>query len=213
MFCIFNGAAHFAPHCVRNLFYERSAALVRAILLGRVSQPEGLGLFSVRPSGKQNVQTAGDLLSPMRPRLGGSLTLPKFFTGKRLALLRKITKTTSMPRFVSLLCAGLMSYAPSLLACELCKEPSSVAGDSGVAGISASFSWSVIFMLGMLAFLTGGMVFMMVRSCKRLAEQQQQTVPDMQRSSVSSQRPSFGRGGPGFGVPDRSGFEGRSPTI
>lgn len=33
---IFNGAAHFAPHCVRHLLYEGPAALsaVRAILLG-----------------------------------------------------------------------------------------------------------------------------------------------------------------------------------
>jgi hypothetical protein len=78
-----------------------------------------------------------------------------------------------MLRFVSMLCAWLMSYAPSLMACELCKEPSNVAGDSGVAGIGASFSWSVVFMLGMLAFLIGGMVLMMIRSCKKLAEQQQ----------------------------------------
>ena len=77
-----------------------------------------------------------------------------------------------MLRFLSLLGASLMSYAPSLLACEGCKEPSNVAGDSGVAGISASFSWSVVFMLGMLAFLLTGMVLMMVRSCKQLAEQQ-----------------------------------------
>jgi hypothetical protein len=76
-----------------------------------------------------------------------------------------------MPRFLSLLAALLMSNMPSLLACEGCKEPSNVAGDSGVAGISASFSWSVIFMIGMVAFLLTGMVLMMVRSCKQLAEQ------------------------------------------
>jgi hypothetical protein len=76
-----------------------------------------------------------------------------------------------MLRFLSLLAALLMSNMPSLLACEGCKEPSNVAGDSGVAGISASFSWSVIFMIGMVAFLLTGMVLMMVRSCKQLAEQ------------------------------------------
>jgi hypothetical protein len=65
----------------------------------------------------------------------------------------------------------MMSNMPSLLACEGSKEPSKVAGDSGVAGISASFSWSVIFMIGMVAFLLTGMVLMMVRSCKQLAEQ------------------------------------------
>jgi hypothetical protein len=76
-----------------------------------------------------------------------------------------------MLRFLSLMAALLMSYLPSLVACEGCKEPSNVAGDSGVAGISASFSWSVIFMIGMVAFLLTGMVLMMVRSCKQLAKQ------------------------------------------
>jgi hypothetical protein len=94
-----------------------------------------------------------------------------------------------------------MSYAPSLMACELCKEPSNVAGDSGVAGIGASFSWSVVFMLGMLAFLIGGMVLMMIRSCKKLAEQQQQTAPGMQRSSFSSEGSSFSGHGSEFGIP------------
>jgi hypothetical protein len=76
-----------------------------------------------------------------------------------------------MLRFLSLLGALVMSYLPSLIACEGCKEPSNVAGDSGVGGISASFSWSVVFMLGMLAFLMGAMLLMMIRSCRQLAEQ------------------------------------------
>jgi hypothetical protein len=76
-----------------------------------------------------------------------------------------------MLRFLSLMAALLMSYLPSLVACEGCKEPANVAGDSGVAGISASFSWSVIFMIGMVAFLLTGMVLMMIRSCKQLANQ------------------------------------------
>ena len=79
-----------------------------------------------------------------------------------------------MLRCLSLLSALLTSALPSLMACEGCKEPSTVAGDSGVVGISASFSWSVIFMIGMLGFLLGGMIFMMVRSCRQLADQQQQ---------------------------------------
>lgn len=79
-----------------------------------------------------------------------------------------------MLRFFAALGAMLIGYLPSLIACEGCKEPSSVAGDSGVGGISASFSWSVVFMLGMLAFLLTGMIFMIVRSCRQLAEQQQQ---------------------------------------
>ena len=78
-----------------------------------------------------------------------------------------------MLRFFFLLGALLMSYVPSLLACEGCKEPSNVIGASGVGGISASFSWSVLFMIGMLAFLVSGMVVMMIRSCRQLAAQRQ----------------------------------------
>lgn len=70
--------------------------------------------------------------------------------------------------------ALMLSYGPSLMACEGCKEPSNVIGDSGVGGISASFSWSVVFMLGMLAFLLCGMVRMMIRSSRQLAAQQAQ---------------------------------------
>ena len=90
-----------------------------------------------------------------------------------------------MLRFLSLVAVLVMSYLPSLVACEGCKEPSNVAGDSGVAGISASFSWSVVFMLGVLAFLLTGMVLMMVRSCKQLAEQQ--NVGEASRFAASNQ--------------------------
>jgi hypothetical protein len=78
-----------------------------------------------------------------------------------------------MLRLFSLLAALLMNYVPSLVACEGCKEPSNVIGASGVSGIGASFSWSVLFMIGMLAFLLSGMVFMMIRSCRQLAAQRQ----------------------------------------
>ncbi|HYY28560.1 MAG TPA: hypothetical protein VE860_11475 [Chthoniobacterales bacterium] len=76
-----------------------------------------------------------------------------------------------MFRLVSLAGVVLLNGLPSLLACEGCKEPSNVAGQSGVGGISASFSWSVVFMLGVIAFLLTGLVVMMVRSCKQLAAQ------------------------------------------
>jgi len=78
-----------------------------------------------------------------------------------------------MLRLLWLLSALLMSYVPSLVACEGCKEPSNVIGASGVGGIGASFSWSVLFMIGMLAFLMSGVVLMMVRSCRQLADQRQ----------------------------------------
>jgi hypothetical protein len=76
-----------------------------------------------------------------------------------------------MVRLFSLISGLLMSYLPSLIACDGCKEPSDVTGASGAGGIGASFSWSVLFMIGMLAFLLSGMVLMMVRSCKQLAAQ------------------------------------------
>jgi hypothetical protein len=78
-----------------------------------------------------------------------------------------------MLRLFSLLAALLMNYVPSLVACEGCKEPSSVSGASGVGGIGASFSWSVLFMIGILAFLISGMVLMMIRSCRQLAAQRE----------------------------------------
>jgi hypothetical protein len=90
-----------------------------------------------------------------------------------LAPHQKINKTKIMRRFLSLLSLLVLSYAPSLMACEGCKEPSNVAGDSGVAGISASFSWSVLFMIGMLGLLISCLVVMMIRSCKQLAQHQQ----------------------------------------
>ena len=74
----------------------------------------------------------------------------------------------SMVRFLSLLSALSLSFVPSLFACPGCKEPSSVAGDGGVSGISAGFSLSVLFMIGFVVFLLTGMTFMIVRSCKQL---------------------------------------------
>ena len=61
-----------------------------------------------------------------------------------------------------------MNFVPSLMACPGCKEPSNVAGASGVSGISAAFSWSVLFMLFSVAATMGGMILMIVRSCRRI---------------------------------------------
>ena len=99
------------------------------------------------------------------------------FNGKKLgtalASCCKITEIKDMLRLLSLVAVLLMNYVPSLVACEGCKEPSNVVGASGVSGIGASFSWSVLFMIGMLACLLSGLVFMMVRSCRQLAAQRQ----------------------------------------
>ena len=122
----------------------------------------------------------------------------------------EINKSTVMLRFLSLLGASLVSYAPSLLACEGCKEPSNVAGDAGVAGISASFSWSVVFMLGMLAFLLTGMLFMIMRSCKQLAEQQNQVSKAPRFVSTTGSRAKGDRSSAGFGV---GGYGSSIPAV
>jgi hypothetical protein len=115
-----------------------------------------------------------------------------------------------MLRFLSLLAALSMSYLPSVTACEGCKEPSSVAGGSGVGGISASFSWSVVFMLGMLAFLLTGMVLMMIRSCKQLAEQQNQVSKASRFVSSTGSRAKGDRSSAGFGV---GGYGSSIPAV
>jgi hypothetical protein len=94
---------------------------------------------------------------------------------KPLAFVTYIPQSKNMFRLVSLAGLLLLNNLPSLLACEGCKEPSNVAGQSGVAGISASFSWSVLFMLTVVASLLTGLVFMMVRSCRQLAAQHEST--------------------------------------
>jgi len=73
-----------------------------------------------------------------------------------------------MLRLDTLLSLFWMSFASSLMACPGCKEPSNVAGASGVSGISAGFSWSVLFMLSAVATVLGGMILMFVRSCRRI---------------------------------------------
>jgi hypothetical protein len=120
---------------------------------------------------------------------------------KPLASPVKIKKNSSMLRFVSLLAALSMSYLPSLMACEGCKEPSNVAGDSGVAGISASFSWSVLFMICMLGMLMSCLIVMMIRSCKQLAQQQQVGLPSSPSTRARETAAPDGLGINGFGSP------------
>lgn len=69
----------------------------------------------------------------------------------------------------------LLTAVPSALACEGCKEPTSVAGSGGVDGISAGFSGSVLFMLAVLSSLIGGFIWMIVRSCKQLESAHRET--------------------------------------
>ena len=73
-----------------------------------------------------------------------------------------------MARYFWTIATLLLANLPAALACEGCKEPSSVAGASGVSGTSLGFSVSVIFMLGMVATVLGSMLCMIVRACKQL---------------------------------------------
>lgn len=73
-----------------------------------------------------------------------------------------------MARYFWTIVTLLLANLPVAFACEGCKEPSSVTGASGVNGVSLGFSVSVLFMLGMVATLIGGMVCMIVRACKQL---------------------------------------------
>jgi hypothetical protein len=70
----------------------------------------------------------------------------------------------------------ILAAVPSVLACEGCKEPTSVAGSGGVDGISAGFSGSVLFMLAMISALVGAFVWMIVRSCRQLEDAHRQSV-------------------------------------
>ncbi|HEY0792511.1 MAG TPA: hypothetical protein VGD78_15715 [Chthoniobacterales bacterium] len=62
----------------------------------------------------------------------------------------------------------VLANLPVAYACPGCKEPSNVAGASGVNGISLGFSLSVVFMLGMIGSLLGGMLYMIVKTCRQL---------------------------------------------
>ena len=63
---------------------------------------------------------------------------------------------------------AFLANAPAVMACEGCKEPSSVTGGGGVDGISFGYSASVIFMLFMVGSILGGFAWMMARSCRQL---------------------------------------------
>src|ERR1700740_874953 len=75
-----------------------------------------------------------------------------------------------MRLFLASLLGAFLANAPAVMACEGCKEPSSVAGGGGVDGISLGFSASVIFMLFMVGSILSGFAWMMARSCRQLDE-------------------------------------------
>ena len=73
-----------------------------------------------------------------------------------------------MRLFLASLIGAVLANAPAVMACEGCKEPSSVAGNGGVDGTSLGFSGSVLFMLAMVGAILGGFIWMTVRSCRQL---------------------------------------------
>jgi hypothetical protein len=73
-----------------------------------------------------------------------------------------------MRLFLASLIGAVLANAPAVMACEGCKEPSSVAGNGGVDGISLGFSASVLFMLIMVGSILGGLTWMIARSCREL---------------------------------------------
>lgn len=77
---------------------------------------------------------------------------------------------SGMRLFLATLIGAVLANAPAVMACEGCKEPSSVAGNGGVDGISFGFSASVVFMLIMVGSILSGLAWMMARSCRQLDE-------------------------------------------
>jgi hypothetical protein len=73
-----------------------------------------------------------------------------------------------MRLFLASLIGAVLANAPAVMACEGCKEPSSVTGNGGVDGISLGYSASVIFMLVMVGSILGGFAWMMAKSCRQL---------------------------------------------
>jgi hypothetical protein len=73
-----------------------------------------------------------------------------------------------MRLFLASVVGAVLANAPAVMACEGCKEPSSVAGNGGVDGISFGFSGSIIFMLAVVGSILGGLAWMIARSCRQL---------------------------------------------
>src|SRR5258708_16518803 len=72
----------------------------------------------------------------------------------------EIAHVDAMRLFLASLIGAVLANAPAVMACEGCKEPSSVAGNGGVDGISFGFSASVIFMLVIGFCILGGFFWM-----------------------------------------------------
>jgi hypothetical protein len=117
---------------------------------------------SASPTRSRGVQFAE---SPIRRH---SITPRGRILGLSIARPLEIAHVGVMRLFLASLIGAVLANAPSAMACEGCKEPSSVAGNGGVDGISFGFSASVIFMLVMVFGILGGLFWMAARSCRQL---------------------------------------------
>lgn len=75
-----------------------------------------------------------------------------------------------VPAFVAL--AALLQ-ATGAQACVGCREPGSdtVVRESQTVMAGLAFSWSVLFMLGFVLLMVGGMSFYIWQTCRRLARE------------------------------------------
>jgi hypothetical protein len=103
------------------------------------------------------------------PSLGlGATKLRSRILGLSIARPLELAHVGAMRLFLASVIGAVLVNAPAVMACEGCKEPSSVAGNGGVDGISFGFSASVIFMLVMVFGILGGFLLMAARSCRQL---------------------------------------------
>jgi hypothetical protein len=105
---------------------------------------------------------------PNTPTLHRPITPLGQILGLSIARPLELAHVGAMRLFLASLIGAVLANAPAVTACEGCKEPSSVAGNGGVDGISFGFSASVIFMLVMVFGILGGFFWMAARSCRQL---------------------------------------------
>jgi len=68
---------------------------------------------------------------------------------------------------------GALLQAPVAQACVGCREPGAdtVIRESQTVMAGLAFSWSVLFMLGFVLLMVGGMSFYIWQTCRRLAHE------------------------------------------
>lgn len=82
-------------------------------------------------------------------------------------------KKTSPYLVPALVALGMLLQSLAAQACVGCREPGSdtVARESQTVMAGLAFSWSVLFMLGFVLLMVGGMSFYIWQTCRRLARE------------------------------------------